>query len=1177
MKKLFFILPVLLLGFVIMTGQSSSVNISSEENPRWNTDPRTSIGLYPAGEYTELPQNDNFTPFTTENRIVNTQIGTFTVTPNFRVHPSAGTQSEVPITRHPGNPLIMLGSANTFRGGNTFSTGVYVTTDGGVSWFGSDTLNNGGFNFGDPGPMIDKDGRFLMSYITLAGSMGASSSTNNGINWIPTVTFPGASSSADKNLSGTDDAPSSPYYGRSYTVYTEFGGTYVNRIVLSYTSDGGSTWSTVAPVSPVPSSGHHHQGCDVTVGPNGDVYVVWANCTTNGQNSTEDSLGFAKSTNGGVNWVVSRSNANNMNGIRAANLFNGIRMAGFPRISVDRSGGARNGWIYVATSEKTVAPATDVSDAIIHRSSDAGNTWSSVRVNQDAPGNGKFQYASAVRVDETGGVNVVYYDTRNTPTNDSAEVYVSRSLDGGTTWTDVLVSDHKFKPKPISGLAGGYQGDYIGITSGNSKAWPYWADDITGQYQAWITSVQIATYPLNTFNMTSPAAGFRIQTLPNNTTNYTFNWDTSASTASYKWIFGAPTTSPRKITLAPTGNTLTITGGQLDNILAGLGLAQGDSLVGQWDVWAFRNNASNDSLKASNGPRAITLKRAKPLLTAFNLSSPPNNTTLLTLVSNTSPVNISWTKSGEAVKYKWIYARPNFSSQANVKFAVQSNNGGFDSVLTVRNSQIDSLVAGIGVGVGDSAVGQWRVYGYSANDSLSSVQTYNITLRRGIPPTVTTSLDSITVNLPSGQSTTRSLVIGNTGQFSLDWVISESSSTLDNLNTASVNNFTEDQLIQMANQPKGSPSIFHGEPQTDAQGGPDAGGYRWIDSDEPGGPAFNWVDISTTGTAITTWTNGTGDDGSVVVPLPFTFTYYGNNYTQLKIVTNGWVGFDVASTSTAYLNTAIPASAEPNNCLYPFWDDMDVRTSGTIYYKNDAANNRFIVEYKDVPHYDPPAGGPYTYQVILYSDGRIYYQYLNMGSPVNDATIGNENTGGATGLQVVYNAAYMHNNLAIKIEKGLAWVDESPSSGTIAPGGNQNVSVNFNAIGLSIGTYSGVLKVNSNDPLRPVKNIGVRLNVGPVGIQGSDLGVPSQFELKQNYPNPFNPATSISYAIPQSSLVTLKIYDVLGKEVARLVNETKAAGYYNVNFDATNFGSGMYFYKIEAGNFTQTKRMLLIK
>lgn len=1168
MKKYLFLLAAVTVSYFIVTGQSTQDN-----SVKWNIAPEMTR-VVPDGEYINLPQNSNIV-FSTENRKVYTNNGIYDVTPNFRVHPSAGTQSEVPIVRHPTNPLIMLASANTFRGGSTFSTGVYVTTDGGISWFGSDTLNNGGFSYGDPGPMIDKDGRMLMSYITTAGSMGASYSTNNGINWAPTVTFPGASSSADKNLSGTDDAPSSPYYGRSYTVYTEFSGTYTNRIVLSYTSNGGVSWSSVAPVSPPVASGHHHQGCDVRVGPNGEVYVVWANCTTNGQNSTEDSLGFAKSTNGGVNWVVAKNNADNMNGIRSAGLFNSIRTNGFPRIDVDRSGGPRNGWIYVVSSEKSVAPATDVADAILHKSTDGGTTWTSVRVNQDAPGNGKYQYFSAVRVDEAGGVNVVYYDTRNTPTNDSAQVYVSRSLDGGVTWADVLVSDHKFKPKPISGLASGYQGDYIGITSGNGKAWPYWADDITGIYQAWITSIIVSTYPLNAFNLNTPSAGSRIETLPNNTTQYNFTWDTAASTASYKWIFGNPTPTPRKITLLPLGNNLTVTSGQLDNILAGLGVAQGDSLVGQWDVWSFRNNAENDSLKAANGPRTITLKRKKPLLTAFNLVSPPTNTTILTLVSNTTPVNINWTKSGEAVKYKWIYASPNFSSQSNVKFNVQSNNGGYDSVLTVRNSQIDSLLAGISVLPGDSSVGQWRVYGYSAADSLSSVQTYNITLRRGIAPTITTTLDSIVVNLPVNQTTTRNFSIGNSGQFPLNWVVTESSISLDNL---SVNKTDADRINTLqANQPKGAPDIYHGEDVTDSQGGPDGFGYTWIDSDEPGGPAFNWVDISTTGTQITTWTSGTADDGSVVVPLPFSFPFYGNNYSQIKICTNGWQSFDVTSISNAYINGAIPSTAEPNLVMYPFWDDQNVTSSGAVYYKNDAENNRFIIMYKDVPHYTPDPG-PYTYETIIYSDGRIYYQYLNMGTPLNSATIGTENAGGTIALQVVNNANYMHNNLAIKIEKGLGWVDENPTSGTIVPAGNQNVIVTFNSTGLTPNSsYAGNLNIGSNDPLRPVKTIRVRLNVGPTDVQNNTLGIPSAFSLSQNYPNPFNPSTKISYAIPTEGLVRLSIYNILGRQVATLVNDFRRAGYYDADFNASDLASGLYFYKLESGSFTETKRMLLIK
>ena len=323
----------------------------------------------------------------------------------------------------------------------------------------------------------------------------------------------------------------------------------------------------------------------------------------------------------------------------------------------------------ILTSNENLAPAGSDADVIIHRSTDGGATWSAgIRVNQDPLNNGKVQFLPVISVDDAGGLNVIYYDNRDFPSvNDSCSVYMSRSIDGGNTWTDVC-SDHlNFKPKHLPGIN---MGDYIGVTSGNGKVWPVWMDDKAGPDAINIGQlITIQTFPLNAYNLNTPAAGARIQTLPNSTAVNTFTWDTSASTASYKWIFGSPTTSPRKITLAPSGNTLNVTSGELDNLLAGLGLAQGDSLVGQWDVWAFRNNAENDSMKASNGPRAITLKRAKPLLTAFNLSSPPNNTTLLTLMTNTTPVNINWTKSGDAVTYKWLYATPNFSSQSNIKFS----------------------------------------------------------------------------------------------------------------------------------------------------------------------------------------------------------------------------------------------------------------------------------------------------------------------------------------------------------------------------------------------------------------------------------------------------------------------------------------------------------------------------
>jgi hypothetical protein len=89
---------------------------------------------------------------------------------------------------------------------------------------------------------------------------------------------------------------------------------------------------------------------------------------------------------------------------------------------------------------------------------------------------------------------------------------------------------------------------------------------------------------------------------------------------------------------------------------------------------------------------------------------------------------------------------------------------------------------------------------------------------------------------------------------------------------------------------------------------------------------------------------------------------------------------------------------------------------------------------------------------------------------------------------------------------------------------------------------------------------------------------PQQFALMQNYPNPFNPSTTINYSVPKSELITIKIYDLLGREVETLVNEEKSAGNYSVQFSANNlYTSGVYFYRMQAGSFSQTKKLIMLK
>ncbi|MGB5896065.1 MAG: T9SS type A sorting domain-containing protein, partial [Ignavibacteriaceae bacterium] len=89
--------------------------------------------------------------------------------------------------------------------------------------------------------------------------------------------------------------------------------------------------------------------------------------------------------------------------------------------------------------------------------------------------------------------------------------------------------------------------------------------------------------------------------------------------------------------------------------------------------------------------------------------------------------------------------------------------------------------------------------------------------------------------------------------------------------------------------------------------------------------------------------------------------------------------------------------------------------------------------------------------------------------------------------------------------------------------------------------------------------------------------LPERFQLHQNYPNPFNPSTTIIYSVPIKSFISLKIYDVLGNEVAVLVNEEKLVGKYEVEYEARGLTSGIYLYKLIAGSFVETKKMILLK
>jgi len=357
-------------------------------------------------------------------------------------------------------------------------------------------------------------------------------------------------------------------------------------------------------------------------------------------------------------------------------------------------------------------------------------------------------------------------------------------------------------------------------------------------------------------------------------------------------------------------------------------------------------------------------------------------------------------------------------------------------------------------------------------------------------------------------------------------------------------------------------------------GGPDAFGYMWFDSNEPNGPAFDWVDVSSFGQPLTF----SDDQNQGPFALGFTMPFYDNSFGSIRICSNGWISF--TSTSTTYSNTSIPASGEPNNLLAPFWDDLNPSLGGTIYFYTNNLDTA-IVQYDAISHYG--GSGVYTFQVILLADGNIVFQYLNVSGLLNSATVGIENSDGTVGLQVAYNQDYVTNDLAVRFVFPTFWLTADPLSGFVEGGQSNNITVTFDATDLDEGDYYGLISIESNDSNNPTVTVPCTLTVSSeVGIDEIAGNMPVSFSLDQNYPNPFNPRTEVRFALPARSNVNLAVYDLLGRHVKTLVSGELDAGYHVVTWNGDDgagnaVSSGIYFYKIETNDFSMTRKMIMLK
>ncbi len=247
-----------------------------------------------------------------------------------------------------------------------------------------------------------------------------------------------------------------------------------------------------------------------------------------------------------------------------------------------------------------------------------------------------------------------------------------------------------------------------------------------------------------------------------------------------------------------------------------------------------------------------------------------------------------------------------------------------------------------------------------------------------------------------------------------------------------------------------------------------------------------------------------------------------------------------------------PSSLEFKYCAV--FSGVDTLNGGTRYLDNEAGLNENHFLGLNI------AGGT-VYRYNLFGDQVVPVEFIGFSANVNYRnvvlnwqTATEINNKGFEVQRLFVNHKFSINNLWERI----GFVN---GSGTTT----ETQSYSFKDINLQPGKYSYRLKQVDFDGTYKYSDV-VDVEVEPAA-----------FSLSQNYPNPFNPTTNIQYQIPNRELVTLKVYDVLGNEVATLVNEEKQAGNYSVKFNGSNLASGIYFYKLSSGNFVQTRKMILLK
>ncbi len=1073
--------------------------------------------------------------------------------------------AEVSMASHPSNPLWYF---NAFNSTSSSLGSIPHYSINGLDWA---TVNPtwGATMWGDPVAAYDSIGNlyFENMYGTGASILGCkvARSTNNGQSWVSVTT---AIAGVDKNWIACDQT-SGPFANYVYTTMTATGGNFARS------TDFGATWQTTNtfPTQTLP-------GMMVAVGPDvsgsnnipgGCVYVV-----TNSGSAFASTYTFYRSTDGGLTFSqMSSQNFSNYVGtnVSGRNSVENMRTRPYPFIAADNSYGPYRGRLYLVYSSNYPAGDGFKPDIWLRYSTNQGVTWSeAIRINDDESPEDNHQWMPAIWVDkQTGRFYCKWWDTRNCVVNDdSTDVYASFSDDGGVTWApNQRITNRMFKINCTTCGGGGtprYQGDYDAITSNEYTGLASWMDFRNGNFGSYVAyfpdfAMKTGAITGSFYSTDSAVVKLTVPAVKLYDQSVRFSATVSPA-ANFSFTF-------------PDGDSLTAYPDSLDMRISAYGVAGGNYTV----------------TVIGKGPNGTPVHRRTIPITVTPITiTGTNNYSVGQFLSLPSRYLAD---STYAIRARVFNLGTAAQTDVPVRFFVNGSQVGNDTLLSLASSAYANVAFDwTPATAGDFAL---EIQSFLANDTVPGNDSVRTTVHVAdsevqllgfiSPPTngivgVPIPVSARVKNNGNPQVHVPVLLFDNGVQVGVDSV----DLTLDGQDTA--------RFVWT----------------------PTAGGARILKAQSfaPGDTTFGNDSVRTTVNII---------DGDVAVTgfvgLVDTITIGQPRVIKARIANNG--------------------KPQPGVIVRLFENsvEVDVDTVALVLGGLDTAmfdwtpstsGQRSLKAKTYLPDDMNPANDSAMASMMVYPEGLITYTYssgsVNLAIPDNNAT-------GVTSTIDVPDSIEVYD-VNVRIDTVMHPFDGNLSFTLLARSGSVNLDLSSGNGGSGdnfIGTifddeatvaitggappYTGKFRPEQSNPglkqYRITEGFGswslkvadnVSSNTGtlnrwsiiltgllhnpPIGI--SDVnGVPRQFALSQNYPNPFNPVTTIAYSVANRTEVSLTVYNILGQEVRTLVDqEMKDAGYYRIGWDGKNdagvqVSSGIYLYRMQAGSFIKTRKMLLVK